>query len=96
MTGLVVDVLGWFGAAVVVVAYALVSTGRGGGRAGGAQWMTPGASARLILNTASHGALPSLAVNVIWAGVAAVTLARGFKPQPEPQSARVGDANDLP
>jgi hypothetical protein len=96
MTGVVVDLLGWFGAAVVVVAYGLVSAGRVGGRAVGYQLMNLGGSALLILNTAYHGALPSLAVNVIWAGVATMTLARGFKPQPEVPNARVGDANDLP
>jgi hypothetical protein len=96
MTGLVVDLLGWFGAAVVVVAYALVSSGRVGGRAVGYQVMNLGGSALLILNTAYHGALPSLAVNVIWAAVAAATLARGLKPRPEEPNARVGDANDLP
>ena len=76
MTGLVIDVFGWLAAGVVVLAYALVSAGRVDGRAVGYQAMNLGGSAVLILNTAYHGAYPSLAVNVVWAAVAAVTLMR--------------------
>ncbi|HVK11358.1 MAG TPA: hypothetical protein VM597_21485 [Gemmataceae bacterium] len=83
MSDLVVDGLGWFGAGVVVLAYALVSAGRVGARAIGYQAMNLGGSALLILNTAYHSAFPSFAVNVVWAAVAALTLARGFRGQPD-------------
>jgi hypothetical protein len=80
MSDLVADGLGWVGAGAVILAYALISAGRVGGRAVGYQLLNLGGSVLLIANTAHYGAFPSLGVNVVWAGVAGLTLARGRRP----------------
>jgi hypothetical protein len=91
MSDLVADALGWAGAGAVVVAYALVSAGRVGGRAVGYQLLNLAGSGCLIVHTAHRTAYASLAVNVVWAAVAAITLARGVGPvqqgQPTPPEA---------
>ena len=73
---ILVDVLGWSGAAIVLVAYALVSTHRVSGTARSYQAMNAGGSVCLLINTLYYGAYPSTAVNAIWLGIAFFALAR--------------------
>lgn len=76
---LVVNVLGWAGAAAVLVAYALVSTGRLSPE--GARFQVPnvvGALA-LMVNSTYFGALPSAFLNVVWTMIGLVALVRGAR-----------------
>ncbi|HEX8755786.1 MAG TPA: hypothetical protein VF745_05580 [Steroidobacteraceae bacterium] len=70
----VIEVLGWLGAALLVVAYAIVSSGRVDGRSKLYQSLNITASVLLGVNTAWHHAWPSAVVNVIWVVIAAVAL----------------------
>lgn len=70
----VIEVLGWLGAALLVVAYAIVSSGRVDGRSKLYQSLNIAASVLLGVNTAWHHAWPSAVVNVIWVIIAAVAL----------------------
>jgi hypothetical protein len=73
---MVVDGLGWVGAACVLVPYALVSTGRLSGTARAFGVLNIVGGLLLLLNTAYHQAYPSTAVNVIWTAIGFYALAR--------------------
>ena len=70
-----IDILGWMGAAAVVVAYALVSTRRVSGDSTGYQLLNLVGSIFLIINTVHYGAYPSTLVNVVWLGIAVYAIA---------------------
>ncbi|WP_313803048.1 CBU_0592 family membrane protein [Sphingobium sp.] len=71
-----VELAGWLGALLVLGAYLLVSTGRVSGRSALFQWMNALGSALFILNTWWHGAIPSMALNIIWLAIGAIALIR--------------------
>ncbi len=72
-----VDLLGWLGAACVLVAYGLVSSGRVGGRAPLYQVPNAIGSVLLTVNTYYYHAYPSSFVNVLWLGIAVYALKKG-------------------
>jgi hypothetical protein len=91
--GLVLEVVGWAGAAALLLAYGLLSGGRLA--AGTAyQLLNLGGSVALAANAVYHRALPSAAVNVVWLviGVAALrTLAtRRARDRTDAEAARQG------
>ena len=72
-----IDLLGWGGAAAVLVAYGLVTAGRATGRSAFYQVLNAVGSALLMVNTYYYRAYPSTFVNVLWLGIAAYALTRG-------------------
>ena len=72
---MVIAVVGWAGAALLLGAYALVSAGRLAGGGLTFQLMNLGGAAGLAINSAVNGAWPSVALNLVWIAVGAVTLA---------------------
>ncbi len=76
MTKLVIDLLGWVGAAAYLVAYALVSMKKLEGDAPLFQGMNVLGGALLVVNSAYYQAWPSVALNVVWMGVAIFVLGR--------------------
>lgn len=70
------DVVGWIGAALLLGAYALVSTKRVEGDSIAYQTLNLLGSAFLIVNSAYYGAYPSVGVNVIWIGIAVFAILR--------------------
>ena len=79
MTTLIVDLLGWFGALLILVAYWLVSTRRLAGDAIAYQLPNLVGGLLLVVNTVYYGAYPSTLVNVVWMGVAIWSLARSAR-----------------
>lgn len=73
------DVLGWIGAGLLLSAYGLVSTKKVEGDAIVYQLLNLVGSALLIVNSAHHGAYPSVGVNVIWVGIALFAIFRVVK-----------------
>lgn len=73
---LVVDLLGWLGAAALVGAYALTSAGRVRPTGLPFQLLNAAGAAALALNTAYYGAWPSTALNAVWLVIGAVALGR--------------------
>lgn len=73
---LLIEIVGWIGAGLILLAYALVSTGRIQARSVSFQLMNLLGAAGFVLNSGFHGAWPSTILNVIWIGIAAVSLAR--------------------
>ena len=71
-----VDVLGWIGAALLLLAYFRVSTGRTAGKSAGYQALNVIGSVLVGGNALYYRALPSFTVNVVWITIALVTLAR--------------------
>lgn len=71
-----VDLLGWVGAIILLTAYALVSLKRLEGNSTLYQILNLIGGACLIVNTFAYGAYPSTAVNLVWIGIAVITLAR--------------------
>ena len=76
MTGLLIDIAGWAGAAALLLAYGLVSTGRLDGRSIAFQMLNLTGAVGLLANGVWHGAWPSAALNAIWLLVGAHALAR--------------------
>lgn len=71
---IIVEGAGWLGAALILIAYYLLSHNKLQGQSFAYQWMNLLGATGLIINSGYHGAIPSLAVNVIWLGIAAVAI----------------------
>lgn len=67
---LTVDLAGWLGAAILLVAYALVSFDKLRGESFRYQFLNAVGSLLLIVNTVYYRAYPSAFVNVIWIVIA--------------------------
>jgi len=76
MTTLLVDTAGWLGAAALLLAYGLVSTGRLRGGSTGFQLLNLGGAAGLLANGVHHGAWPSVALNGVWLAIGVLALVR--------------------
>ena len=70
----VIDVIGWLGAAALLIAYGLVSAKRLDGDSMTFQLLNLVGAIFLIINTAYYGAYPSTFVNVVWIGIAVATI----------------------
>ncbi len=70
---------GWLGAALLLAAYALVSSGRLGGSGRPYQVLNLAGAILLALNSAYHGALPSVAVNGFWIVIGMIALGTGLQ-----------------
>ena len=71
-----IALLGWAGAAVLLAAYALVSTKRITGDGAVFQSLNMFGGAALAINSAVNGAWPSAALNVVWVAIGAVAMFR--------------------
>ena len=66
---LVMEIIGWVGAALVLAGYGLLSAHKLDSRSVTYQVLNIGGSLGLVINTLWNGAIPSAAVNVIWMGI---------------------------
>ena len=73
---LAVEVVGWTGAALILLAYLLLSMGKVTGQSVAYQAMNVVGAAGFIVNGWWHGAIPSASLNVIWLMIGAVALWR--------------------
>ncbi len=73
---LAVEVAGWAGAALILLAYLFLSMGRLTGQSPAYQWMNVFGAAGFVINGWWHGALPSAALNVLWMGIGGFALWR--------------------
>ena len=76
MLQLIVEVIGWAGMLLYVVAYALISSGRTSGTSRKYQLMNLTGAVGVATNAVYYGAYPSAVVNVIWFAIAVTTLSR--------------------
>ena len=77
---LVIDILGWIGAALLLYAYARVSAGRWSGQSRVFQYFNIAGSLLFIVNSGYHGAYPSMFVNIVWAGIGLAMLFKAASP----------------
>lgn len=76
MLEIAIEIAGWTGAVLVLLAYVLVSTGRLEGRSVAFQLLNLVGALGFIVNTGWHGAIPSMALNIVWSAMALYTLVR--------------------
>ncbi|MFN3912539.1 CBU_0592 family membrane protein [Hyphomonas sp.] len=79
LTLFLIEAAGWLGAALILGAYILLSAGRMQGNSPWYQWMNVIGAAGFILNSGYHGAIPSVAINVLWIAIGAFALWRIYK-----------------
>lgn len=77
-TDLLIEIGGWVGTAALLLAYGLVSTRRLAGDSLPYQGLNLVGSALVLINSFSHGAMPSVAVNVFWIAIGLYALSRVF------------------
>ena len=70
------EIAGWTGGLLILIAYLLLSMGRLDGDSAAYQWLNVAGAAGITVNGWWHGALPSTALNVIWMLIGAVALWR--------------------
>ena len=71
---LVIDIVGWIGAIVLLLAYLAVSRGSTQGTSFKYQFWNAIGSVFLLINAAYYRAFPSSFVNFVWIGIAIVTI----------------------
>jgi hypothetical protein len=74
-----IDILGWLGVVLFLVAYALVLTKKLEGDSVIYQTMNILGGILLVTNSSYYNALPSVGVNVAWIGIAIFAPTRKFK-----------------
>jgi hypothetical protein len=74
-----VEVAGWSGAALILGAYALISSGRVQPRSAPYQWMNILGATGFIINSGWNGAFPSAGLNVVWLFIGIYGLTRSRK-----------------
>ncbi len=91
MTGLLLDAVGWAGAAALLLAYGLVSAGRLDARSLQFQLLNLVGAVGLLSNGIWHGAWPSAALNAVWLviGITAIGRLRSSR-TPKPSLIRLG------
>jgi hypothetical protein len=78
---MLIEFIGWVGAAILVAAFGLLSYGSVDGRSRVYQTLNTVAGVLLGVNCAWHRAWPSVAVNIIWIGIAVGALVAGPAPR---------------
>ncbi|MBS0505351.1 MAG: hypothetical protein JSS55_16465 [Proteobacteria bacterium] len=73
---LLVEIVGWIGAALILVAYLLLSAGKLPARSYAYQGMNLLGAIFFVVNSGWNGAIPSASLNVIWAFIALFALTR--------------------
>jgi hypothetical protein len=73
---LIIEAIGWLAALLILVAYLLLSLGKLDGRSRLYQCMNVAGAIGMIINSGWNGALPSAALNAIWALIGLYALLR--------------------
>jgi hypothetical protein len=73
---LAIEAVGWIGAGLILLAYLLLSAGRLQARSPAYQGMNLAGAIAFVINSGWNGAIPSAALNVVWAGIALFALVR--------------------
>jgi hypothetical protein len=71
-----IEVIGWVAAVAILAAYALLTAGKLQADDRTYQWLNVAGAAGFIVNSGWNGAIPSAALNVIWAGIGLTALWR--------------------
>ncbi len=74
MVELAIEAVGWVAALLILAAYGLLSAGKVTARDRSYQWMNVLGALGFIVNSGWNGAIPSAALNVVWAGIGLAAL----------------------
>jgi hypothetical protein len=74
-----VEICGWAAAALILGSYSLLSFGKIQARSPLYQWMNIAGAAGFIVNCTWNGAWPSVALNIVWLGIAIYALRRNSR-----------------
>ena len=77
-TSIIINAVGWLGAALVLIAYGLLSIDWMSGNSFSYQTLNVTGAMLLVINSYYLGAYPSVGVNAVWVGIAAMTLFRDW------------------
>jgi hypothetical protein len=77
-----VEVVGWVAAALILVAYGMLSSGKLDGKSPVYHWMNVVGAVGFVINSGYNGAFPSVGLNVIWIGIGIFGLVR-YRPRME-------------
>ena len=75
-TEIAVEIVGWIGASLILLAYLLLSAGKLSGQSLVYQGMNVVGAAGFIVNGWWHGALPSAVLNIVWMLIGGIALWR--------------------
>jgi hypothetical protein len=87
LTRWAVEIVGWAGAILILLAYLFLSAGKLTGQSLVYQGMNVVGAAGFVINGWWHGALPSAALNVLWLLIGAIATWRIMKRQGSSTSA---------
>lgn len=76
MNAMLIEAAGWIGAICVLGAYILLSAGRLTSQSASFHMLNMVGAVGFVINTWAHGAIPSMALNIVWACVGAYALFR--------------------
>lgn len=88
---LIIDIVGWIGAIALLLAYGAVSRGMTQGTSFRYQIVNAIGSGCLLLNSAYYRAFPSSFVNIVWIGIAIVTMIKYRDGLAPPDESRASD-----
>ena len=74
MVTIVIEVIGWAAALMILAAYALLTAGKLEARSRAYQWLNVLGALGFIINSGWNGAIPSAALNIVWAGIGLAAL----------------------
>jgi hypothetical protein len=74
-----IELAGWLAALLILGSYGLLSFGKIQSRAPLYQWMNILGAVGFIINCTWNGAWPSVALNVVWMGIAVYALRRNSR-----------------
>jgi len=75
-TEIAVEIAGWGGAALILLAYLLLSAGKLTGESSAYHWINFAGAIGFVINGWWHGAIPNAAMNIVWAAIAIFSLNR--------------------
>jgi hypothetical protein len=76
MLPILIEVVGWSAAALILIAYAMLSSGRIGPRSAAYQAMNIAGAIGFIVNSGWNHALPSVGLNLAWLAIGLAALVR--------------------
>jgi hypothetical protein len=76
MNELLVDIIGWLGAVLIVGSYALNMYGKLAANSYPYIWANIVGAIFFAVNSYSHDAMPSVAVNIVWIAFAVISLVK--------------------
>jgi hypothetical protein len=80
-----IEAIGWTGALLILLAYALLSAGKLTARSKSYQWMNIVGAVAFVINSGANGAYPSAVLNVVWVGIGVWALHRYWNAAEVPQ-----------